>query len=90
MIQCDEFTAELLDDGQTEPDTEVRVTNRKTGKTRIFRYAGPYVTAEYVNEHGFLDFKRFCEEVVFFDAACDGWREDKEVMNRRLKADGIL
>ena len=73
MITCDEFTAELLNDGQTEPDAEMRVINRQTGESRIYRYDGPYVVAEYVNEHGFLDIKRFCEEVVFFDAGCDKW-----------------
>jgi len=73
MITCDEFTAELLNDGQTEPDAEVRVTNRQTGETRIYRYDGPYVVAAYVNEHGFLDIKAFCEEVVFHDAGCDKW-----------------
>lgn len=73
MITCDEFTAEILNDGQTEPDAEIRVVNRQTGEPRIYRYAGPYVAAEYVNEYGFLDIKRFCEKVVFFDASCDEW-----------------
>lgn len=75
MITCEEFTAEILNDGQTEPDTEMRVTNRLKPDVppRIYRYDGPYVVAEYVNEHGFLDIKRFCQEVVFHDAGCDKW-----------------
>lgn len=73
MITCDEFTAEILNDGQTEPNVEMRVINRQTGQTRIYRYDGPCVVAEYVNEHGFLDIKRFCKEVVFSDAGYDEW-----------------
>lgn len=73
MIKCEEFTAEILNDGQTEPDIQMRVVNRQTSEQRIYRYDGPYVAAEYINEHGFLDIKRFCEEVVFHDAGCDRW-----------------
>lgn len=75
MIECEEFTAEILNDGQTEPDTQMRVTNRlkPDAPPRIYTYNGPYVVAAYVNEHGFLDIKRFCAEVVFHDAGCDEW-----------------